>query len=256
MPPSLAESRIALKLRKLRSRFGIAAPQVSIRTHVPGYVRALGILTIVGASFALAGWAYQFGGSMAGFHQSESGQIVGKLQESNAALEEEVVRLRSMLATAQSSLQIELATQKQLAEKNKALVEENARLKEDVAVFERFSKLEGKDGSDISLDRLSVKAEAPGRYRYSFLLAVQNAKRGKESKLSLQIVVSPRAGSSGDKITFPRINDPDVQQYEIAVRNFRRVDGKFVLPREFAAEDIEFRILDAGNLRASKSISL
>lgn len=240
-------------LRRLRRRFGITAPQVAVRVHVPWYLRVISIVVLTALLLALAGWVYDTGRLMAGFDQSETKD----LRQANAALEEEVVRLRSLLTTSQSSLQIEQATQRLLSEKNSTLVDENARLREELAVFERLTKLEGKAEGDISLDRLSVRPDAaPGRYRFSFLIALQGPRRGKETQLSLQIIASPRAPNAGAKMSFPRRNDPDAAQYEIALRNFRRVEGKFEVPADFAVGAVEVRIFEAGVLRTSKSLTL
>ncbi|MBU3989259.1 MAG: hypothetical protein KJ702_08115, partial [Gammaproteobacteria bacterium] len=98
-------------LRRLRGRFGITAPQVSVRTHVPLYLRLISIVVLTAVSLALAGWVYDTGRRMAGFDQSESGSLVKELRQTNAALEEEVARLRSLLTASQSSLQIDQAAQ-------------------------------------------------------------------------------------------------------------------------------------------------
>ncbi len=250
-------------LRRLRGRFGIAAPQLAVRTHVPWYLRAISVVVILAALLALAVWVYDTGRRMAGFDYSEAGQVTRELRAANAALEEEVTRLRSLLTASQSSQQIEQSAQQLMAEQNKALVSENARLKEELAVFERLTRLEGgQPDGEITLDRLAVRSDmAPGRYRYSFLIALQGAKRGKETKLNLQLVVVPRgatgnSGSSGAKITLPRRDDPDVAQYDVSLRNFKRVEGKFEVPAGFAVGAVEIRILEAGVLKASKSLSL
>jgi hypothetical protein len=140
MPWSYASSRLALILRRLRGRFGISAPQVAIRTHVPWHLRVFSIAVLVVLLLALAVWVFDFGRQFAGFNLSE----ISTLQSSNAALEEEVNRLRGLLAASENDLQIEKAAQKELTEKHSALVEENARLKEELAVLERLSKAKKK----------------------------------------------------------------------------------------------------------------
>lgn len=136
MPRAYAGSRLALILRRLRGRFGIAAPQVSVRTHVPWHLRAFSIGVIVIILLGFMAWVFDFGRQFAGPVQAElSAQKV-----SNAALEEEVMRLRGMLAASENDLQIEKAAQKQISEKQGALLEENARLKEELAVMERLTK--------------------------------------------------------------------------------------------------------------------
>lgn len=254
-------------LRRLRSRFGISAPRVAVRTHVPWYLRTAGLVVVVVLTIIMFGWAYDAGRSIGGFDQSESSQVVDELRLAKATLEEEVVRLRSLLTVSESSLQIEQSTQRSLSEKNSILAEENARLKEELVVFGRLAKLENKGVSgkidhsktdgEISLDRLVVRPDVvPGHYRFSFLLALQGAKRGRECKLNLQIIVSPRPGSRGDKIELPRRNDKDIEQYAIVLRNYRRIEGRFEVPVDVAVSSLEFKISEAGVLQASKSLTL
>jgi hypothetical protein len=140
MPWSYASSRLALILRRLRGRFGISAPQVAIRTHVPWHLRVFSIAILVVLLLALAVWVFDFGRQFAGFSLNE----ISTLQSSNATLVEEVSRLRGLLAASENDLQIEKAAQKELTEKHSAMVEENAKLKEELAVLERLSKAKKK----------------------------------------------------------------------------------------------------------------
>jgi len=58
---------MANRFWKLRQRFGIAAPKVSVRTHVPWYLRWLGFAVMLAFSAALAAWMYDAGRRFAGF---------------------------------------------------------------------------------------------------------------------------------------------------------------------------------------------
>ena len=254
-------------LRRLRGRFGISAPRVAVRTHVPWHLRTAGLSAVVVLSIALSGWAYDAGRRKGGGAQNESSQVVDELRLTKAALEEELARVRSLLTVSESSLQIEQATQINLSEKNSLLAEENARLKEELVVFGRLAKIEtktapskrdaGNAASEISIDRLSVRPDTvAGRYRFSFMMALQGSKRGKETKLNLQIIASPRAGLAGDKIELPRQNEKNVSQYVIALRNFRRIEGGFEVPVDTSFSSFEFKVFEAGVLKASKSLSL
>lgn len=136
MPWAYADSRLALILRRLRGRFGICAPQVAIRTRVPWRLRVFGSVVVIAALLALAVWAFDFGRQIAGLSRGE----IHSLQVSNAALEEELAKLRAQLVASENDLQIERAAQQSLAETNKTLLEENTRLKEELAVLEHLSK--------------------------------------------------------------------------------------------------------------------
>jgi hypothetical protein len=241
-------------LRRLRGRFGIAAPQVLVRTHIPWHLRVTGVASILALVVAIAVVSFDAGRQMGGYDQVSSTRLVDELKTANAASEEELARLRSLLAARESSLEIERASQKLLTERNGLLTAENTRLKEELAIFERLARLESGPDDTITLDRVIVKAESPGLYRYSFLIALQGARRGKETKLNLQVHVSGRG--SNDKIILPQRDDPDPGQYEIALRNFRRIDGKVSVPGGFAVSEVEIKILEAGQMKASKKIAL
>lgn len=258
MPRPVPGSRIALILRRLRGRFGISAPQVAVRTHIPWYLRILILIAIVAVSVAFIELAYDAGRRIAGFDRSETDQLLAELRARNASLEEEVSGLRAQLTASDSSLKIEQASQQLLSERNAVLADENTRLKEELAVFERLVRLEKKLDDEVLIDRLKVEPDtAPGRYRYAFLIALQGSRRGKEARFNLQIVATPGgAGASSDKITLPRRDDPNHAQYEIELRNFRRIEGKFDLPANSTPVQLEFRILEAGTVKTSQSLSL
>src|SRR3990167_925188 len=93
---SFASSRLALTLRRLRSRFGISAPRVAIRTHVPWYWRALAVVLLSGASLALAGWIYDAGQRFAGFHQGASEHEIAEMRERIIQLEADLESTRKV----------------------------------------------------------------------------------------------------------------------------------------------------------------
>lgn len=107
---------------------------------MPWHLRVFSIAVLVILLLALAVWVFDFGRQIAGFNQNE----ISILQSSNARLEEEVSRLRGLLAASENDLQIEKAAQKELTEKHSAMVEENAKLKEELALLERLSKAKRK----------------------------------------------------------------------------------------------------------------
>src|SRR5437588_26506 len=125
-------------LKKVRRSFGIAAPRLTIRTHLAWYWRGLGMLLFAASSLALAAWMYDAGRRFAGFDRSEYEEEVSVLRTSLARLEEESARLRTISDAGDSRLKLEQSAQAQLAKQVKALEEENRRLKEDLAFFENL----------------------------------------------------------------------------------------------------------------------
>ncbi len=76
-------------LRRFRSRFGISAPRVAVRTHIPWYLRALATIAILSISIALAGWVYDAGRKIAGFDRRETEQEITALRSRVEELEQE-----------------------------------------------------------------------------------------------------------------------------------------------------------------------
>ena len=124
-----ADSRLAITLRRLRSRFGIAAPRVSVRTHIPWYWRALATISVLSISIALAGWIYDAGRKIAGFDVRETAQEMAILRDRVAELEQENIQIRALANAGESTAQIERTAQQQLAIQVKALEQEIESLK-------------------------------------------------------------------------------------------------------------------------------
>lgn len=249
-------SRVALTLRRLRSRFGITAPRVTVRTHIPWYWRASGIAVTGAVALALAGWVYDAGRRIAGFDHSESAQEIGALRARVSDLEAEVSKLRTANNASEASLQIERTAQQQLTAQVRALEAENNRLKEENAVFERLSQGDAKE-SAIAISRLRVFPDgAGGRYRYQFLVAQNGEQRGKEFKGNLQIAVTLSPEGGGSMISIPRPNDPDPSRFLIVFKHFRRIDGVFTVPDGAKPKSVEVRLIQDGAIRASQTVTL
>jgi len=252
-------SRLALKLRRLRSRFGITAPRVTVRTHIPWYWRALGVAVTGAMTLALAGWMYDAGRRIAGYDRSESAQEIGSLGSRLADLEAEVGKLRAANNASESSLQIERSAQQQLTAQVKALEADNTRLKEENAVFERLAQGDDKE-SAISISRLRVLADGNGgRYRYQFLVSQNGDQRGREFKGSVQAVVALRpdsVGGNGGIITVPQPGEPDANRFAVTFKHFRRIEGFFALPAGAKPKSVEIRLLQDGAVKAAQTVNL
>jgi predicted phage gp36 major capsid-like protein len=248
-------SALAVKLRRLRGRFGIAAPRVTIRTHVPWYWRALAIALTGGAAIAVAGWIYDAGRRIAGFDSSETAQAIETLTAQVAELQAEVNKLRAANDASESSLQIERTAQQQLSAQVQALEADNNRLKEENAVFERLAQGGGKDSS-VTISRLRVFPDgAGGRYRYQFLVSQNGDQRGREFKGSVQVVATLPGGSPNGMMTFPRPNDPEAGRYAVVFKHFRSIDGAFTIPGDQKPKSVEIRLVQDGAVRAAQTVS-
>src|SRR5512134_2214938 len=98
-------------LRALRHRWGIAAPKMTVRTHVAWYWRAVGLVAVLSVSLTLALWMYDAGRRFAAFDATAVSEELAGLHGRVVQLEDEAKRLRSVVASSESRLQIEKTAQ-------------------------------------------------------------------------------------------------------------------------------------------------
>lgn len=242
-------------VKRIRQRFGISAPKMTVRTHLAWYWRWLAMMVLASVSLAFAAWIYDAGRRFAGFDRSEIEQEVTKLRESVGRLESEATRLRSIANASESRLKIEQAAQTQLASQVKALEEENRRLKEDLAFFENLAPA----GDKLTINRFTVQPDVlPGEYRYRLLVLFGGGKRDRPFQGSLQLVVNVRMLGRDGMIVIPDPAQPDQTAFKLNFKYFQRVDGTFRVPEQAKVQSVQVRVLEQGasQARATQSVDL
>lgn len=233
-------------LKALQRKFGISAPHVAVRTHMPWYLRWLGIV-MIGALMSGVGWAtYDFGMEFAGFRQGEADRALKKLNETIGNRDQELSGLRSKVAQAEQQLQIERATYGGLAKQVKALTEENATLKEDLAFFQSLMPA-GSKHDTVSINRFQLQQEAlPGEYRYRLLL-VQTGQRGQEFKGKLQFVLNLQQGGRKVVLILPAEGQRDAKEYQLSFKFFQRIEGTFRIAPDAVVQGMQVRVFENGS---------
>ena len=247
MPPKL--------LKKIRQRFGISAPRMTVKTHVAWYWRMLGLVAVLSCSFVLAAWMYDAGRRYAGFDRSEAEQEMSQLRESVARLSKETAELRSSVNASESKLQIERAAQAQFGRQVKVLEDENARLKEDLAFFENLIPSDHRDNA-LLINRFRVEPGGlPGEFSYRLLL-LQGGRRDKPFQGNLQLLVTLQQEGKSAMITLPE--EGATQAYRISFKYFQRVEGTFRVAPSAHVKTVQVRIFESGSteVRAAQSFNL
>jgi len=231
--------------RALRRKFGIAAPRVSVQTHVAWYWRWLGII-FLGAFVVGVGWTtYDYGMELAGFRQGEAASALATLKEEIQKREAAIIEMRSQVASAQRQLQIDRATYGELAKQVKTLSEENAALREDLAFFQSLMASEAKE-LGLSINRFRVQPDAlPGEYRYRLLL-VQSGQRIKEFQGTLQFLVYLEQSDRKFVLTLPPEDQKNAREYQVNFKFFQRVDGTFKVAPGTTVKSLQVRVFENG----------
>lgn len=111
--------------RKIRRHFGLTAKQVAVRSKRPWYFQALLAVLFVTVGFASAYWIFQGG---------ENKSIRQKYEQ--VMLENRA--LQAKLVGAQRALQIELATNNNLAKELATVQDESLKTKEDLFFYKNM----------------------------------------------------------------------------------------------------------------------
>jgi len=250
---------MAVRLRKLRQRFGISASRVAVRTEVPWYLRWAGIALFFAVAVVAALWMYDAGQRFSGFDREE---VQRKLKAANAELEathKELERLRALANSADSRIAIERTAQQRLAQQVRTLEDENAGLREEQAIFERMLSSDTRSGPAISIYRFKVQPDVlPGEYRYRLLLLTSGTQRDREFKGHIELVVSLTDEGKSAIMKIPEQAGAQAASFHLAFKYFRRVEGTFRVGPNAKIGQVQLRVLEDGSnqVRATQIVTL
>ena len=248
-------ARTSMRLKRIRRRFGIGAPQVTIRSQIPWYGRwAIGLLAI-GIVLLVIGLG--FGLRIDGGRDAVAADELRSLRSHVMELDAELTRLRGIAGAGESSIQLERATLRKLSQQVQLLESENALLKEDLAFFEGILPSSGGGESGIRIDRFRVeRGMKSGEYRYKMLVINGAAAQAKEFRGSLELLVRVKQGGRESEIRFPSEERPESLKYQVEVNGFHRIDGVFEIPQGMDVLSAEARLLQGSAVRARQSTML
>jgi hypothetical protein len=226
--------------------FGISAPRMAVRAAIPWYWRWLGLIALALIILLLSRAAYDFGKEFAGFDQSEADREVQRLGASNARLQQELALVRGQIAQGERQLQMEHATYADLVKQMKALSEENATLKEDLAFFQTLMPSGGKEDG-MAINRFLVQNDAlSGEYRYRLLLT-QTGKRSKDFQGRLQFSVNLQQDNKKVVMTLPAEDDKENNGFNLNFRFYQRIEGAFRVAPNAVVKSMQVRVFENGS---------
>lgn len=230
--------------RRVKRRFGIAAPRLSVRLHMPWYLRWSMLVPFLIGALGLAWWAYGSGLELAGFHRSEAEQELVQLRERVEVLGAENESLKSQLVQYERMVQIEQSSNQETAKQLKTLSDENISLQEDLAFFQNLTAVRGKEG-ELAVHRLKLERDRmPGEYRLRMLL-VQGGQRAKEFSGSYQLVATVVEGGQRSTRLYPQDASGNAQ-FQLGFKYYQRVEKSLQLPPGAELESVQVRIFEQG----------
>lgn len=235
-------------MRRFRRKFSISAPRLSVRPHVPWYIRWAITVPFIVAAAVMVWWAYGSGLELAGFHRGQAERELDGLRDQVASLQAENATLSNQAASFERQAQIEHAANVETANQVKALNDENARLKENLTFFQNLPLTKGDHEGELSILRLKVERDAlPGEYHCRMILVQSVKQRGKEFVGNMQLVIN--ADQEGKKLAmrFPLESAPnEVAAYRLNFKYYQVIDRAFKLSPEIRIESVQVRVFERG----------
>ena len=221
-------------IRSLRRKFSISAPRLSVRPHVPWYVRWAITLPFLLVAGYLVWWSYDAGMELAGFHRGQAETEISELRDRVAFLEAENAKQANQVAVDERQAQMQQAAADEVQEQVKALHDENAKLKEDLSFFQNLPLTSGRD-ADLSIHSLKLESGSlPGEYHCRMLLVQGVQRRGREFEGELQIVVNGDQDGQKVVLQFPQQDRKEIAAHHLSFKYYQRVDRVFKSARRDA----------------------
>ncbi len=228
-----------------RTLHRLAAPHVAVRTPMAWYTRvSLAVLGgVLMCAIALA--TYRLGQRM-GALPGEMTKEFASLAKEAGELRTENERLRAELVASEHRAHIELTTHGSMQGQMKALTNENAELKEELAFFHTLMNAGGSGGSQgVAVERFRVKSDVvPGEYRFQLLVS-QARTRSRPFVGRVELVVDLEQDGRSEVVVYPKSNEPR-PQYDLRFRFYQRMDGVFRVPPGAKVNRVQVRVLENG----------
>ena len=247
-------SGLAVKARRWRTRHGIAARRVAIRSNTPWYFKVLALACALLVTVLAAKGIYDAGRGWVGLDVSGMQSDAAVLRDRLAVLEAELASTRQQADSAYSTMQIERSARDQLTARIRSLESENSRLREDMLVFESLAGASA-TGQGFKINRLVLEPDSEvGRYRYRMLIVRQGGKVEQDARGVYEIVAvidHPRQGA-----TIARTPDTQKISNSVAFRHFQRIDGVITVPEGAIVKSIEARFVQDGQIKARATAAI
>lgn len=246
--------------RRVRQHFGISAPRMAVRTHLPWWGRGAILLTLLAIIGGMWWWGFDFGQIFGGFNRKEVEARLVSLEADATKFRTEAAELRARNATLESELAMTRGKQEALSKQTVELTGENAQLKEELAFLQKLVSDSSKTVG-LQIQRLDVEPDGEGTWRFSILVV-----RGGSPKdefvgnvvIRATLAATPPAESAAKVIQIPD-DDPETSPaLGLKFKYYQRVEGRFRVPAGSHVTAVAVRAYESGQSapRATRTLSL
>ncbi|HEX4781863.1 MAG TPA: DUF6776 family protein [Usitatibacter sp.] len=242
--------------RRIRSSFGIGSSRMAIRSQLAWYWRWLLNVLLMALVATVVWWLVQNSYRITGSDIEEVRAHITELTAENKTMRTDLDTTKSALTERDRQLQIERASQSELARTVAQLQDENASVKEDLG-FLRNIMNSGTTPEGIGVSNIKIEKDGkPNEYRYRMVLT-QGGQRKQDFKGKIQIVAHvAQDGGALQSLTYPEATAGEAAG-SVEFRFYQKVEGRFSIPLGSTLKSADVRILamPGGQVKLSRTIN-
>jgi hypothetical protein len=248
--------------RRVRRNFGISAPRMAVRTHLPWWGRGAIVLTLLAIIAGMWWLGFDFGQIFGGFNRKEIETKMITLESDAKRLRSEAGELRTRNSTLESELAMARGSQETQQKQSIELASENAQLKEELAFLQKLVSDSSKQVG-LQLQRLAVERDSDEMWHYNLLVVRGGSPKDEfEGSVVLQATLAPAPGAPpaahGLILTLPD-DQPEVKSaLTLKFKYYQRVEGRFRVPAGMRVTAVTARAFESGqqSARATRTLQL
>jgi hypothetical protein len=246
--------------RRMRRHFGISAPRMAVRMHLPWWGRGALVAALLAVIGGMWWWGFDFGQIFGGFNRKEAEVRLVTLEEEVAKFRNESAQLRSRNAALETELAMTRGAQEALSRQATELSGENAQIKEELAFLQKLVSDSNKTVG-LQIQRFAVEPDGEDMWRYSLL--VVRGGSPKDEFVGNIVLHATLAGSPGDigpskVLQLPQDEPGTNGALALKFKYYQRVEGRFRVPPGMHVTSVAARAYETGQAspRATRTLTL
>ncbi len=244
----------------MRQHFGISAPKMAVRTHLPWWSRGALLATLLVIIAGMWWWGFDFGQIFGGFNRKEIEVRLATLEADVGKYRNEATELRARNSALESEQSMNRGTQEALTRQATELAGENAQLKEELAFLQKLVSDSSKTVG-LQIQRLTLEPDGEDMWRYNVLVVRGgNPKDEFSGGIVLQASLAPGVGTgAGPRFVLLPDDDPAAAStLTLKFKYYQRVEGRFRVPVGARVTGVSARAYEAGQSapRATRTLTV
>ena len=240
-------------IKGIKRKFGVFAPQVSVRPNIPWYLRGLIIIVLIVFVLLLCWVMFDAGRRISNSDKNGISRESNQLSNFNNRLKGENDKLRAQVAEFQLQMQMDSTTRNNITERINVLEDKNDQLKEELVFLENIVSGKGRATGNIFIYYFKVeKSQVLGKYSYNLVL-LQGGE--KINDFQGELAFTAHLWQDGEKVKMPITTENSTKRFNLKFKIYHRLGGSFEVLPDTVVEALEVKVYENGKKKA-KSLRL